>query len=64
MSDEIPRFYADLININERERDIIIGWAEAIIDEWGGLPDEQKVLFKRFTDWRDQRERDKRGDDA
>jgi len=45
------RLTSDLININPQEREIIIDWAEAILDEWG-MSENHKALLKRFTDWK------------
>lgn len=53
MTDGI-RYTTDLININERERDIIINWAQAAREEdW--VPGSD-TLLKRFTDWKEAEE--------
>lgn len=60
MADDVEvRFTADLININERERDIIIAWAEQIIQVYG-MDNEEQYLRGRFIEWKEQRERQAR----
>lgn len=51
MTDEMAKILPNLLNLSEREREIIIDWGEAVLDEWG-MSEEQKALLKRFIDWK------------
>lgn len=44
------RFVSDLININSKERAIIINMFEHYMEEYDLKP-EQMELYQRFTEW-------------